>query len=163
MKTKSKPRWITKHFLIGSLYGITLGTIIQTVISSLRPDLPFSPGVPAFLSQFTPMVIGIWIQLICYALLGGIFSATAILYEDIDETTSLLGRSILHAVINFIPLTIIAVFLKWIPNQVPAILGFALGYLLCYIIIWFIFYWIQCSKIKRLNIEIQNNQQNLDR
>ena len=122
---------LLKSLGTGSLAGVTVGTL-QTLVVSSAGGTRYTPGNPAFLSGFANENLAVLVELLVYALLGGVCMLASEVYRSdrLSIATStlahlgLVGGSVLTA----------GWYLKWFSASTA--LGFAVVFLIIYTVIW---------------------------
>ena len=89
METKS----IIGLTLVGACIGITIGTSIELIFSSLSSS-SYYPGAPEFLNSFGNENVAVLIERLIYAAYGIISSFAGLLYRN--ETRPLILNTALH-------------------------------------------------------------------
>lgn len=128
---------------ISALIGLAIGTTLELVFS-VGMGYDYSPGVPAFLSQFESPMVAILITRALYMVLGLICGLSCAIYNN--ERLSLLAASLIHIVICAAGFLLIGYILKW-GISAGVIACFLIVYAAIYIVLWIVNY----LKIQRLN------------
>lgn len=147
MKTKK----IVGLTLVGACIGITIGTSIELIFSSLSSS-SYYPGVPEFLNSFGSENVAVLIERLIYAAYGIISSFAGLLYRN--ETRPIALNTALHFGIILICGIAAGSYLKWWGSSFD-MLGVIIVILLIYLLIW-LFNWLMVrAEVKKMNQKLQ--------
>lgn len=144
---------IIRYTVTGFPIGIVIGLIISIMFSYAYGLTEYFPAPPRFVDQFNSPLQALVISVVIWALIGGVFSCTSLIFTDTDW--SITKMSMVHCIVTyslFLPLSLAA---RWYPLSLIGILIFTMYYIFIYLIMWTIF----MLKAKR---EIQKINQHLD-
>ena len=110
---------LLKSLGTGSLAGVTVGTL-QTLVVSSAGGTRYTPGNPAFLSGFANENVAVLVELLVYALLGGVCMLASEVYRS--DRLSIATSTLAH--------------LGLVGGSVLTALGFAVVFLIIYTVIW---------------------------
>lgn len=140
MKTNAK---ILSTAAVSALVGLAIGTTLE-LIFSVGMGHSYSPGIPAFLAEFSNPLVAILITRALYMVLGIICGLARVVYDI--ERLSLFAASLIHLTICALAFLVIGTYLKW-GIGLGALLSFFIIYVAIYIILWI----YNLIKIKQLN------------
>lgn len=147
MKTKK----IVDLTLVGACIGITIGTSIELIFSSLY-SCSYYPGAPEFLNTFRNENVAVLIERLIYAAYGIISSFAGLLYRN--ETRPLILNTALHFGIILICGIAAGSYLKWWGYSFD-MLGVILTIALIYLLIWLFNWLVDRSEVKKMNQKLQ--------
>lgn len=146
---------LLQRLLFGACAGISIGVIIQTVISSLS-NTTYVPGVPSFLAKFQNIHTGVAIELILYALVG-MFWCLDFLYRRVEQgKMRLFTATLIHFLGGIVMLSIVGYILEWYKGILNLFL-FILQATIIYFIIWTIIYLDKKRQIKIINDRLKQS------
>ena len=147
METKS----IIGLTLVGACIGITIGTSIELIFSSLSSSSYYA-GAPEFLNSFGNENVAVLIERLIYAAYGIISSFAGLLYRN--ETRPLILNTALHFGILLICGIAAGSYLKWWSSSFD-MLGVIITIVLIYLLIW-LFNWLAArAEVKKMNQKLQ--------
>ena len=139
MKTKK----IVGLTLVGACIGITIGTSIELIFSSLSSS-SYYPGVPEFLNSFGSENVAVLIERLIYAAYGIISSFAGLLYRN--ETRPIALNTALHFGI---------ILICGIAAGSFDMLGVIIVILLIYLLIWLFNWLVVRAEVKKMNQKLQ--------
>ena len=147
MKTKK----IVGLTLAGACIGITIGTSIELIFSSLYSS-SYSPGVPEFLNSFGNENVAALIERLIYAAYGIISSFAGLLYRN--ETRPIALNTAMHFGIVLICGIAAGSYLKWWGSSLDMI-GVIITIVLIYLLIWLFNWLVARVEVKKMNQKLQ--------
>lgn len=147
MKTKK----IVGLTLVGACIGITIGTSIELIFSSLSSS-SYSPGVPEFLNSFGNVNVAVLIERLIYAAYGIISSFAGLLYRN--ETRPLILNTAMHFGIILICGITAGSYLKWWGSSFD-MLGVIIAIAFIYLLIWLFNWLVARAEVKKMNQKLQ--------
>ena len=137
--------------LAGACIGITIGTSIELIFSSLYSS-SYCPGTPEFLNSFGNENVAALIERLIYAAYGIIASFAGLLYRN--ETRPLILNTAMHFGIILICGIVAGSYLKWWGSSFD-MLGVILAIVLIYLLIWLFNWLVARSEVKKMNQKLQ--------
>lgn len=137
--------------LAGACIGVTIGTSIELIFSSLY-SCSYYPGTPEFLNTFRNENVAVLIERLIYAAYGIISSFAGLLYRN--ETRPLILNTALHFGIILICGIAAGSYLKWWGSSFD-MLGVILAIALIYLLIWLFNWLVDRSEVKKMNQKLQ--------
>ena len=147
MKTKK----IVGLTLVGACVGITIGTSIELIISSLSSS-SYYPGVPEFLNSFGNENLSVLIERLIYAAYGIISNFAGLLYRN--ETRPLILNTALHFGIILICGIVAGSYLNWWGSSFD-MFGVLITIVLIYLLIWLFNWLLARAEVKKMNQKLQ--------
>lgn len=147
---------IIKRFLFGAILGIAINYLISIFISFYLGSGNFQAVQPSLIEVYGNEINAVLIQLIFSMLIGGVYSASSIIFENVKY--SLAKQSIIHFCLTTPIFFLVSYMMYWIDiNSKMEILIFIGIYILIYFINWIIFYLYWKDKVNKLNNQIKKN------
>ena len=137
--------------LVGACIGVTIGTSIELIFSSLY-SCSYYPGAPEFLNTFRNENVAVLIERLIYAAYGIISRFAGLLY--CNETRPLILNTALHFGIILICGITAGSYLKWWGSSFD-MLGVILAIALIYLLIWLFNWLVDRSEVKKMNQKLQ--------
>ena len=137
--------------LVGACIGITIGTSIELIFSSLYSS-SYCPGAPEFLNTFGSENVAALIERLIYAAYGIIASFAGLLYRN--ETRPLILNTAMHFGIILICGIVAGSYLKWWGSSFDR-LGVILAIVLIYLLIWLFNWLVARAEVKKMNQKLQ--------
>ena len=147
MKTKK----IVGLTLAGACIGITIGTSIELIFSSLHSS-SYCPGVPEFLNTFGNENVAVLIERLIYAAYGIISSFAGLLYRN--ETRPIALNTAMHFGIVLICGIAAGSYLKWWGSSFD-MLGVIITIALIYLLIWLFNWLVARTEVKKMNQKLR--------
>lgn len=147
MKTKK----IVGLTLAGACIGITIGTSIELIFSSLYSS-SYSPGVPEFSNSFENENVAALIERLIYAAYGIISSFAGLLYRN--ETRPIALNTAMHFGIVLICGIAAGSYLKWWGSSFD-MLGVIITIALIYLLIWLFNWLVARTEVKKMNQKLR--------
>ena len=137
--------------LVGACAGITIGTSIELIISSLSSS-NYYPGAPEFLNSFGNENVAVLIERLIYAAYGIISSFAGLLYRN--ETRPLILNTALHFGIVLICGIAAGSYLKWWGSSFD-MFGVIITIVLIYLLIWLFNWLVARAEVKKMNQKLR--------
>ena len=137
--------------LAGACIGITIGTSVELIFSSLYSS-SYCPGVPEFLNSFGNENVAALIERLIYATYGIIASFAGLLYRN--ETRPLILNTAMHFGIILICGIVAGSYLKWWGSSFD-MLGVIIAIALISLLIWLFNWLVARSEDKKMNQKLQ--------
>lgn len=140
---------VMRYAITGFPVGIVIGLFISIVFSYAYGLTEYFPAPPRFIDQFASSLNALVISVVIWALIGGVFSCTSLIFTDTDW--SITKMSVVHCIVTyilFLPLSLVA---RWYPLSLVGIGIFTMYYIFIYLIMWTIFMLKAKQDIKKIN------------
>lgn len=144
--------------IIGAPVGITISLIITIIISLCTGHGDFYPAPHELIEWLGSPVTAVIVQTICAGFMGAIFGGASVIWDM--ENWSLLKQTLVHFAVISLSSFPLAYILNWLPHYLYGALGYIGAFLSTYIIIWLSIYFSTKSKIKKMNEQLKEMQQN---
>ncbi len=143
--------------LLGAPIGVTISAIIAIIISLCLGHGEYVPAAQELIDWCGNEITAVIVQTVCSMLIGAIYSGASVIWEV--EKWSLTKQTLIHFaifVISFVPVSYV---LYWMPHNLYGALGYAAGFIIMYVLIWVANYFPIKAKIKKMNKQLQEIQQ----
>lgn len=138
-----------RYAITGFPVGIVIGLVISIGFSYAYGLTEYFPAPPRFVDQFDSSLNALVISVVIWALIGGVFSCTSLIFTDTDW--SITKMSAVHCIVTytlFLPLSLVA---RWYPLSLVGTGIFTMYYIFIYLIMWTIFMLKAKQDIKKIN------------
>lgn len=150
-----------KKILFRCLRGAPIGVMISlilTVIFSLNTgNGEYFPAPHELVDWCGNELTAVIVQLICSLSVGATFGGASVIWAI--EKWSLLKQTLVHLSVVALPYFGLGYIMNWMPHYLYGALGYAGGFILVYAIIWCSMYFSMKAKIKQMNMQLQEMQQ----
>jgi len=140
---------VLKRALIGAPIGVTISTIILTVISLLEGEGSYYAAVPQLVNDTGSEITAVIVQTLCSMLYGAAFAGASTIWEN--EKWSILRQTATHLIVCSVSTLPIAYFMHWMEHSLSGILSYCAIFLFIYAVIWFSQYSAIKRRIDKLN------------
>ncbi len=144
--------------LVGAPIGVTITLIITIIISLCSGHGEYFPVPPDLISwcggNETTAVI---VQTICALFIGAVFAGASVIWDM--EKLNLLKQTLIHFAVIAVPYFGVGYVMNWMPHHLYGALGYIAAFIIMYILIWGSMYFPIKAKIKKMNKQLQEIQQ----
>ncbi len=143
--------------LVGAPVGVTISLIISIIISLCSSQGEYVAAPPDLIDWCGSETTAVIVQMICSMFIGAVYSGASVIWEI--EQWSLTKQTLIHFAVFVIPFVPISYVLNWMPHDLYGALSYAAGFIFMYIIIWGSMYFSMKTKIKKMNDQLHEIQQ----
>lgn len=150
-----------KKILLRSLLGAPVGVTISSIISIV---ISLCAGHGEYVAAPSDLIVwcggnetvAVIVQAVCSMIIGALFSGASVVWEI--ENWSLTKQTLIHfaVFISFIPISYV---LNWMPHDLIGALCYTASFIFTYVIIWVSTYFPIKAKIKKMNKQLRELQQ----
>jgi len=143
--------------LFGAPVGVTISLIITIIISLCIGGGEYLPAPQDLIAWCGNEITAVIVQIICSMLIGAVSSGASVIWEI--EKWSITKQTLIHFavfVVTFIPLSYV---LNWMPHNLYGALCYAAMFIGLYVLIWVSIYFPIKAKIKKMNRQLREIQQ----
>ncbi len=142
---------------MGAPIGVTISLVITIVISLWSENGEYCFAPPDLVTWCKSETAAVVVQTICSMAIGAVFAGTSVLWEI--EKWSVTKQTLVHfsvCIVVFLPLSYV---LNWMPHRLFGALLYVAVFMITYVLIWVSQYFSMRAKIKKMNKQLQELQQ----
>lgn len=144
--------------LMGAPIGVLVSLIITIIFSLCMGHGEYFPAPHELIvwcggNETTAVIV----QMICSLLVGAIGGGSSVIWEI--EKWSLLKQTLVHFAVIAVPYYGISYVMNWLPHYLYGALGYSGSFILVYVVMWCSIYFSIRAKIKKMNKQLQEMQQ----
>lgn len=143
--------------LMGAPIGVTVSLIVTVIFSLCMGHGEYFPAPHELIAFCGSETVAVIVQLICSLFIGAVGGGSSVIWET--EKWSLLKQTVVHFAVVSVPFFGIGYILNWLPHNLYGALGYAGGFIAVYLIMWFSIYFSIKSKVKKMNTQLREMQQ----
>ena len=144
--------------LMGAPMGVVISLIITIIFSLSMGHGEYFPAPHELIdwcggNETTAVIV----QMICSLFIGAVGGGSSVIWEV--EKWSLLKQTLVHLAVIAVPFFGISYVMNWLPHYLYGALGFIGAFIAWYVIMWCVIYFSIRAKIKKMNRQLQEMQQ----
>lgn len=144
--------------LLGAPIGVTVSLIITIIFSLCMGRGEYFPAPHELIDWCGGnATIAVIVQLICSLVVGAVCGGSSVIWEI--EKWSLLKQTLVHFAVIAVPFFGIGYVMNWMPHHIYGALGYVGGFVAIYLIMWLSIYFKIKAKIKKMNRQLQEMEQ----
>lgn len=143
--------------LRGAPIGVMISLIITIVFSINTGHGEYFPVPPDLISWCGNEISAVIVQMICSMSVGAAFGGASVIWEI--EKWSLLKQTLAHLSVVALPYFGLGYIMNWMPHHLFGALAYIGGFVAVYLIMWVSIYFSIKSKVKKMNEQLQEIQQ----
>ena len=148
--------------LMGAPIGVFISLIITIIFSLCMGHGEYFPAPHELIdwcggNETTAVIV----QMICSLFVGAVGGGSSVIWEI--EKWSLLKQTLVHLAVIAVPFIGVSYVMNWLPHYLYGALGYIGSFILTYVITWCSIYFSIRAKIKKMNKQLQEIQQEEDR
>ena len=143
--------------LLGAPIGVTVSLIITIIFSLSMGHGEYFPAPHELIDWCGNEVTAVIVQIICSLFVGAVCGGSSVFWEI--EKWSLLKQTAVHFAVLAVPFFGVGYVMNWLPHHLYGALGYIGGFIAVYVIMWCSIYFSIRSKIKKMNKQLQELQQ----
>lgn len=144
--------------LIGAPIGVTISLIITIIFSLSMGHGEYFPAPHELVNWCGNEITAVIVQMVCSLFVGAVCSAASVIWEI--EKWSLLKQTLVHLAVFALPFFGVGYVMNWMPHYLYGALGYIGGFVMVYVVVWCSVYFSTKAKIKKMNKQLQEMEQN---
>lgn len=148
---------ILQRSLLGAPIGVVISLIITIIFSLSMGQGEYYPAPHELIDWCGNAVTAVIVQMICSLFIGAVGGGSSVIWEI--EKWSLLKQTLIHFAVIAVPFIGVSYVMNWLPHHLYGALGYLGGFVSAYIIMWCSIFFSIRAKIKKMNKQLREAQQ----
>lgn len=144
--------------LSGAPIGVTISLVITIIFSLNMGHGEYFPAPHELVDWCGNETTAVIVQMFCSLLVGAIFGGSSVIWDV--EKWSLLKQTLVHLAVVSVPFFGLGYVMNWLPHSLYGALGYIGGFVVTYVVVWCSIFFSTKAKIKKMNEQLSEMQQN---